>query len=144
MQVPLGVQLKNEQVTSQMVEIMDALHKYVPTKKIEMPYTNEEEGVSGSYTEDHMVPLLFGGDQLTCARARSSQLARKNSNSKADALLGLIPCCEDWHAKVMLLTVRSFEIVTGYINILTCIPAIISICCPAGDLEKIVQIFFLH
>ena len=42
-------------------------------------------------------PLLFGGDQLTAARARGI--------SPMTRLEGLIPCAEDWHAKVNLLEV---------------------------------------
>lgn len=47
----------------------------------------------------------FGGDQLTCARARSCQRARMNADCASDALAGLVPCCEDWHAKVTFLSV---------------------------------------
>ena len=35
-----------------------------------------------------------------------------NSDCESDALCGLVPCCEDWHAKVILLSVSVFTIST--------------------------------
>lgn len=60
-----------------------------------------------SVTEIQMYNLLFGGDQLTVARARGAKKTRKNSTSLDKCLDGLIPCIEDWHAKVVLLEVES-------------------------------------
>ena len=89
-----------------MIDIMDELHRYVPKKSVQKCYKDEAEGISVTYIEDHMHRILLGGDQLTCARARSSQRYRMNAECQSESLLGLIPCCEDWHAKVTFLSVR--------------------------------------
>ena len=88
-----------------MIEIMEELHRYIPCKTETKLYENQTEGLTVSYKVDHLQKVLFGGDQLTCARARSSQRYRMNSACTTDALLGLVPCCEDWHAKVTFLMV---------------------------------------
>ena len=98
-QVPLGVLLKSEQTTVEMVEIMDSLHHYVPKRTIEGTVHGQD------YIKEFLHPIFFGGDQLTCARARSSQRARTNADTSSEALCGLVPCCEDWHAKVSFLSV---------------------------------------
>ena len=54
---------------------------------------------------DVFKPVLFGGDQLTAARARGSQQIRVNSETSSEGLRGLIPVAEDWHTSVVLLTV---------------------------------------
>ena len=54
---------------------------------------------------DIFKPILFGGDQLTAVRARSSQKIRINSETESAALQGFIPVAEDWHTSVTLLTV---------------------------------------
>lgn len=53
-------------------------------------------------------PILFGGDQLTAARARGSQQIRLNSDRASDRLCGFIPVSEDWHTSVILLTVSDY------------------------------------
>lgn len=100
--------MKSEQVNTEMMEIMDELHAYVPRKTTETTFENQTEGISMTYTKDCLHPILFGGDQLTCARARSCQRIRMNSEIASDALLGLVPCCEDWHAKMTFLSVSIF------------------------------------
>lgn len=88
-----------------MIDIMSHLHKYVPT----LTYT-ENVSVSGM-EESVSIPraifhkILFGGDQLTAARARGAQRIRVNSVSPQAKLEGLIPCAEDWHTKLNLLGV---------------------------------------
>lgn len=105
MQVPLGVLLKNENKGDDMVDIMSHLHQYVPaveyTNKVFIPSTGEI--VEVQHAAYHKV--LFGGDQLTATRARGAQKTRVNSISPLARLDGLIPCAEDWHAKVNLLGV---------------------------------------
>ena len=66
---------------------------------------------------DIFQPVLFGGDQLTAARARGSQQIRLNSERASDRLQGLIPVAEDWHTSVILLTVS---------ELLACDPVIIT------------------
>lgn len=101
----MGVQLKSEQVNTEMIEIMDELHGYVAKKTTEATFESRAQGISVTYTKDYLHPILFGGDQLTCARARSCQRARMNSDCASDGFLGLVPCCEDWHTKMTFLSV---------------------------------------
>lgn len=82
-----------------MVKIMLHAHGYVPCKK----YT-EENGESKE--ELQMYQLLFGGDQMTAVRARAAKKSRQNSTDDSLCLDGLLPCIEDWHAKVILLEVK--------------------------------------
>ena len=66
MQVPLGVQLKNESKYEDMVLVMEELHKYVPmnvhVKKVQF------EGKEVTEEEQQLYPLCVGGDQLSVAR----------------------------------------------------------------------------
>ena len=105
-QVPLGIILKNENKTTEMVDIMSHLHQYVPAAT----YTKTTLVCSTEETVEHAAfhKILFGGDQLTVARARSSQKVMANSVSPVDSLHGLIPCAEDWHTKLNLLDVSYF------------------------------------
>ena len=48
---------------------------------------------------------LFGGDQLTCVRARSANWLRCSHDSPEFALQGIVPVVEDWHARMCLLRV---------------------------------------
>ena len=50
-------------------------------------------------------PILFGGDQLTAARARGAKSAKVNSYDPCRRLDGLIPIAEDWHTKLNFLGV---------------------------------------
>lgn len=106
-----------------MMDIMDELHKYVPKKTVERSFDIPADGSVIAYNEDFLHCILFGGDQLTCARARSCQRARMNADCASDALAGLVPCCEDWHAKVTFLSV-SLMYMNACIHRL-CMPAII-------------------
>ena len=85
------------------VSILTDLHKYVPVLREEHVIT--EDGENFTLTADYFHYLLFGGDQLTCARIRSAQRIRENSSSGQGRLEGLLPCIEDWHAKVVFLQV---------------------------------------
>ena len=75
----MGIIPRSETSYEDMVVIMEELHKYVPTVS-----TTESVMVPGS-EEELTIPLdtfhyiLFGGDQLTAARARGSQRVRSNS-----------------------------------------------------------------
>ena len=76
---------KNENVTEEMVEILESLHNYVPVVN-----TNGEERYD---------PVLLGGDQLTSARAITAKKTRVTSRGLT-GLRGLVPFASDWHAKV--------------------------------------------
>ena len=56
--------LKNE-INGKMIEIMENLHQYIPTKSV---------GSSREIAENY----LFGGDQVTCARVRSAKRHRQD------------------------------------------------------------------
>ena len=51
-------------------------------------------------------PILFGGDQLTTARARGSSELRINSDTPKGRLEALTPVAEDWHTTMTFLVVR--------------------------------------
>ena len=62
-QTPLGLQMKNENKYSEMIDIMTCLHQYVPVG--EATVTTGSAANVVNKPKDH--PLLFGGDQLTAA-----------------------------------------------------------------------------
>ena len=101
----LGVNLKNENKTEEMVEVLDVLHTYVPTTTsaytYEHPDTEEEETLN-VHRFNH---VLVGGDQLTVSRIRSAQQIRKNSNDLEERLEGLVPFIQDWHSKLCFMQV---------------------------------------
>ena len=49
---------------------------------------------------------LFGGDQLTAARARGAAALHATHKDSIERLDSLIPGVEDWHATVALAKVR--------------------------------------
>ena len=75
--------MKNENVASQMIEILQHLHKYVPV--------------------GHQV--FLGGDQLTSERGRNAQLSMQDGRTPTECLQGVICKSEDWHAGVAFLSV---------------------------------------
>ena len=97
--------LKSEGNYEDMVDIMTNLHQHVPTKtsvsKSTIPGSDEEVDI----VEDTFNTILFGGDQMTAARAHGSQRIRKHSEHGRNRLEGPKPVCEDWHAKLCLLGV---------------------------------------
>ena len=94
-----------------MVDILEELQQYVPTvrreKTLDIPGTEEQVAVQ----DDRFHHILFGGDQLTAARVRGAQRIRENSESASARLQGLVPVCEDWHAKQCLMGVRIIIII---------------------------------
>ncbi len=100
--VPLGVQCKNETKGDDMVDIMSHLHQYVPTvdHAPDMPSTEYKTSDRVNFHR-----ILIGGDQLTAARARSSQKHMANALTPTERLEGLIAMAEDWHTKASLLGV---------------------------------------
>ena len=89
-----------------MVDIMRSLHDYVPVKSSLCTESIPGDAEEIEIVKDTFHKIVFGGDQLTVARARGSQRIRKNSERGRDRLEGLIPACEDWHTKLCLLGVR--------------------------------------
>ena len=104
LQVPLGVQLLNENKTDEMCLIMKNLHKDVPKKTYKITYHLNEDF---DCTEECYHRILFGGDQLTVCRARGAKFARANDDLSDERFDGLIPVTEDWHARMTLLRVSA-------------------------------------
>ena len=111
-QVPLGVQLKNENIIEEMVHIMSHIQEYVPTisSMVEIEVTGESTNTTTTVyvKSDHFHNILFGGDQLTVVRAHGAQHARENSVDGIGRLDGLVPVCEHCHARVCLLSVSEY------------------------------------
>ncbi|KAL5510365.1 hypothetical protein EMCRGX_G005898 [Ephydatia muelleri] len=118
--VPLGVLLKNENVLDDMVDILDALHKYVPKKtSIQSVDICEESGATRTMDLQihHFHHILLGGDQLTVARVRGSQGIVSNSYNGSERIEGFIPVIEDWHTKMCYMQVvwkRLYSTCSGY------------------------------
>ena len=67
---------------------------------------SEDSSETISVQADFFHNILLGGDQLTCARVRSSQRIRENSTNGSARLEGVVPVIEDWHARVCYLQVQ--------------------------------------
>ena len=71
-----------------MIEIMDTLHQYTPKR------------ISENGSHQFVRRCLFGGDLLTCERARNSQRHTQDGKEALERLEGLLPVAEDWHMKI--------------------------------------------
>ena len=89
-----------------MIEIMQNLNQYVPFRMREDVISIDSTSgvVPVNVFESHQI--LFGGDQLTVAHARSAKRNVSNGDNGLSRLDGLIPVVEDWHSQLNLLTVR--------------------------------------
>ena len=111
--------LKNENVLDDMVDILNALHKYVPKKtSIQSVDICEESGATRTMDLQihHFHHILLGGDQLTVARVRGSQGIVSNSYNGSERIEGFIPVIEDWHTKMCYMQVHWLF----YISLCTC------------------------
>ena len=61
--------------------------------------------VTLEFNDTNMWKTLFGGDQLTVARARTAAYVRDDHDIASDKLHGLVPVIEDWHARMTFLKV---------------------------------------
>lgn len=78
---------KDENITEQMITIIEHLQQYVPK------------------TENRMIPILLGGDGLSVERGESAKRARLDAITPEDRLDGFIWKSEDWHGHVLSLQV---------------------------------------
>ena len=85
-----------------MVDIMDSLHKYVPTVQSTKMVTVHGCAQPRKISYPRFHHILVGGDQESTVY---SQKIRRNSKTPLDQLQGITPVCEDWHAHVELLQV---------------------------------------
>lgn len=106
--------MHDENKLSEMCLIMDAHHKYVPTCVAEGVATLPT-GTTVSFDKTTFHDILFGGDQLTVARARGTKGLRHTEDSGVDRLDGLVPVIEDWHARQTLMKVCTIAINQFYI-----------------------------
>ena len=88
-----------------MCQILEHLQQYCPSQS----YSKQSilpDGTTHVHREVQMIDLLFGGDQLTCARACTAKCLRSNHDNAEDQLCGVVPVVEDWHARMCLMRVR--------------------------------------
>ena len=105
LQVPLGIILKDETKYDDMIDILEHIQQYVPVKHVQRELVVPVTGEVLHLEDQEFARTLVGGDQLTAARACGAQLFRSNSETNEHRLAGLLPVCEDWHAKQCLLQV---------------------------------------
>jgi len=91
-----------------MCEILEQFHTYVPskpqTKVLDVPGLDQRIAI-----EDlNFHKILLGGDQLTAARCRGGAAVRSDHRTSLERLDGMVPVCEDWHAKRIYLMVCVF------------------------------------
>lgn len=92
-----------------MAEILEELHKYVPTKAYEVTTNLIDEGEELVHTEYNFHQIVCTGDQLTVARHRTANAMRHHSEDELERLEGLIPSVEDWHTKQLLVKIKLFS-----------------------------------
>jgi len=95
----LGILEKDENITEQMVEIVEHLQQYVPRT-----------------THNKMIPILLGGDALSVERGEAARRARSDSFSPEDRLDGLVWKSEDWHGHVISLQVHIITFIWTSLN----------------------------
>ena len=93
----------NEAYTSEMITILQNVHKYVPQQQQEVYVTTEQ--YSRSKEIKMVYPILLGGDQLSTARARSAKATKRTEKPYTNRLDGIIPVFDDWHTRVTLIGV---------------------------------------
>ena len=96
--------MHNENKLDEMGKILSHYMSLVPTMRAEQQVTLPN---AATITNDNtqLFPILFGGDQLTVARARGTQALRDTHDNPIDRLQGVVPVVEDWHARMALLKV---------------------------------------
>ena len=103
LQVPIGVQLKNEIYLTEMCSILDSFNVYVPME--ESQKCVEVNGQMYYYDDTKLTQLFLFGDQLTVARAHSATQLRDSHTNTKDTLQGFVPVIADWHSRICLLEV---------------------------------------
>lgn len=88
-QVPLGILEKDENITEQMIDIVQHLQQYVPRRK-----------------DGKLIPILLGGDALSVERGEGANRARLDAINQLDRLEGFVWKSEDWHGHVISLQVN--------------------------------------
>ena len=101
------MQLRNENKLDELCDILSELQTYCPLisvpSVIKLPNGNTLASDDVKYHE-----ILFGGDQLTRARAVGAIQLRAGHDEPTHKLIGLVPVIEDWHTRQTLLKVLLF------------------------------------
>ena len=97
--------MKNENKTEEMVQILDILHKHVPSKTTTQEFEVVEEESTVTLQLNHFAHIQAGGDQLSVARIHGCQKVRSNAECGTECLEGLVPVVEDWHTKMCFMKV---------------------------------------
>ena len=103
--MPLGILPKDENKYEDMMDILQHIQRYVPSKHVERDFIVPGSDEVVTVQDEDFTTTLVGGDQLTVARVRGAQLIRSNSGTNRDRFTGILPVAEDWHAKQCLLQV---------------------------------------
>jgi len=99
----------NENRIDEMAEILDQVHKYVPTQSYEVTTNLVDDGEEIVHTDYNFHQIACTGDQLTVARQRTAKAVRHHSEDELDRLEGLVPSVEDWHTKQLLVKVNLYD-----------------------------------
>jgi len=97
--------LHNEIKLNEIVKILLALNKYVPSENAEV--SMEVNGTCYVEEEARVWPCLIFGDQLTSARVRGAVALRCFHKTSLARLEGYVAATSDWHARLCLVTVSS-------------------------------------
>ena len=95
-----------------MIQVLEKVHVYVPSKDVEKEIPILDEAGSESVikvSDKAFSTTIVGGDQLTVARIRGAQRIRGNSEKSEQRFDGLLPVPEDWHGKMCLLEVKTYS-----------------------------------
>jgi len=103
MQVPLGMQFKNEVYLVDMSRIIASFNKYAPVEETVTTITVDENEYT--YDSSQLYQLLFFGEQLTVARARRAAVLKESQKKRLDRF---VPTIADWHARMCLVQVCAY------------------------------------
>ena len=96
--------MHDENKLDEMGKILDYYMKLVPALRCEQHVSLPNGGVIDT-DNTQFFSILFGGDQLTVARIRSTQALRDTHDSAVDCCEGIISVIEDWHSRMTLMKV---------------------------------------
>lgn len=99
--------LYNENIVDEMAKTLDELNKYIPA----IPTDNTiylPNGTTINHKDFDLIRIPVTGDQVTVARIRGAQSARRSSENSRDRLEGALPFVEDWHTRQVLVMVSLY------------------------------------
>lgn len=138
-QVPLGVLLLNENKLPDMCKILETLQQYVPSVPVTRSYHVGQ--VNLTLEDSDFCKVLFGGDQLTAARARGPAALRDSHNTSHDRLEGFEAVIEDWHARLAFAKVIKFWYMLREVVVIQCLFRPFGNACIRESLDKIKEPF---